>query len=149
MLPTSIPEIQRQNLLHTILMLKAIGINDLLYFDFIDLLPINTILTALEELYDLSALDDEGLLTCLGCKIADFPIDPSLAKVLIAAVDISCSDKILSIVAMLSILTVFYQPKEKQIQADQKKAKFYNLYSDYLTLLNVYNSWKQNKYANP
>lgn len=149
MLPTSIPEIQRQNLSHTILMLKAMGINDLLHFDFMDPPPTNTMLTALEELYALSALDDEGLLTRLGRKMADFPMEPSLAKVLIAAVDLGCSDEVLSIVAMLSIPTVFYRPKEKQTQADQKKAKFHDPHGDHLTLLNVYNGWKQNKFANP
>ena len=149
MLPTSVPEIQRQNLSHTILILKAMGINDLLHFDFMDPPPTNTMLTALEELYALSALDDEGFLTRLGRKMADFPMGPSLAKVLIAAVDIGCSDEILSIVAMLSMPTVFYRPKEKQTQADQKKAEFYDPHGDQLTLLNVYNSWKQNKYANP
>ncbi|PBP16091.1 ATP-dependent RNA helicase DHX8 [Diplocarpon rosae] len=149
MLPTSIPEIQRQNLSHTILMLKAMGINDLLHFDFMDPPPTNTMLTALEELYALSALDDEGLLTRLGRKMADFPMEPSLAKVVIAAVDLGCSDEILSIVAMLSLPTVFYRPKEKQSQADQKKAKFHDPHGDHLTLLNVYNGWKQNKFANP
>lgn len=149
MLPTSIPEIQRQNLSTTILMLKAMGINDLLHFDFMDPPPTNTMLTALEELYALSALDDEGLLTRLGRKMADFPMEPSLAKVLIAAVDLGCSDEILSIVAMLSMPTVFYRPKEKQTQADQKKAKFHDPHGDHLTLLNVYNGWKQNKFANP
>ncbi|KAK0119605.1 DEAH-box ATP-dependent RNA helicase prp22 [Cadophora gregata] len=149
MLPTSIPEIQRQNLSHTILMLKAMGINDLLHFDFMDPPPTNTMLTALEELYALSALDDEGLLTRLGRKMADFPMEPSLAKVLIAAVDLGCSDEILSIVAMLSMATIFYRPKEKQSQADQKKAKFHDPHGDHLTLLNVYNGWKQNKFANP
>ena len=106
MLPTSIPEIQRQNLSHTILMLKAMDINDLLHFDFMDPPPTNTMLTALEELYALSALDDEGLLTRLGRKMADFPMEPALAKVLIASVGIGCSDEILSIVAMLSVQTV-------------------------------------------
>jgi ATP-dependent RNA helicase DHX8/PRP22 len=149
MLPTSIPEIQRQNLSHTILMLKAMGINDLLHFDFMDPPPTNTMLTALEELYALSALDDEGLLTRLGRKMADFPMEPGLAKVLIAAVDLGCSDEILSIVAMLSMPNVFYRPKEKQTQADQKKAKFHDPHGDHLTLLNVYNGWKQNKFANP
>lgn len=149
MLPTSIPEIQRQNLSNTILMLKAMGINDLLHFDFMDPPPTNTMLTALEELYALAALDDEGLLTRLGRKMADFPMDPSLAKVMIAAVDLKCSDEILSIVAMLSMTTVFYRPKEKQTQADQKKAKFHDPHGDHLTLLNVYNGWKQNKFANP
>ncbi|ESZ91578.1 ATP-dependent RNA helicase DHX8 [Sclerotinia borealis F-4128] len=149
MLPTSIPEIQRQNLSTTILMLKAMGINDLLHFDFMDPPPTNTMLTALEELYALSALDDEGLLTRLGRKMADFPMEPSLSKVLIAAVDLGCSDELLSIVAMISIPTIFYRPKEKQAQADQKKAKFHDSHGDHLTLLNVYNSWKQNKFASP
>ena len=149
MLPTSIPEIQRQNLSHTILLLKAMGINDLLHFDFMDPPPTNTMLTALEELYALSALDDEGLLTRLGRKMADFPMEPALAKVLIASVDLGCSDEILSIVAMLSVQTVFYRPKEKQAQADQKKAKFHDPHGDHLTLLNVYNGWKSSKFSNP
>ncbi|KAK2766748.1 DEAH-box ATP-dependent RNA helicase prp22 [Arachnomyces sp. PD_36] len=149
MLPTSIPDIQRQNLSHTILMLKAMGINDLLHFDFMDPPPTNTMLTALEELYALSALDDEGLLTRLGRKMADFPMEPALAKVLIASVDLKCSDEMLSIVAMLSIHTVFYRPKEKQQQADQKKSKFHDPHGDHLTLLNVYNGWKQSQFSSP
>ncbi|EGY16821.1 Pre-mRNA-splicing factor ATP-dependent RNA helicase prp22 like protein [Verticillium longisporum] len=149
MLPTTIPEIQRQNLSHTILMLKAMGINDLLHFDFMDPPPINTMLTALEELYALSALDDEGLLTRLGRKMADFPMEPSLAKVLIMSIDMNCSAEMLIIVAMLNLPNVFYRPKEKQTQADQKKAKFHDPAGDHLTLLNVYNSWKQSSYSSP
>lgn len=149
MLPTSIPEIQRQNLSTTILMLKAMGINDLLHFDFMDPPPTNTMLTALEELYALSALDDEGLLTRLGRKMADFPMEPALAKVLIYSVEMGCSEEILSIVAMLSVQTVFYRPKEKQQQADQKKAKFHDPHGDHLTLLNVYNGWKHSKFSTP
>lgn len=149
MLPTSIPEIQRQNLSNTILLLKAMGINDLLHFDFMDPPPINTMLTALEELYALSALDDEGLLTRLGRKMADFPMEPSLSKVLIASVEMRCSDEMLSIVAMLNLPNVFYRPKEKQTQADAKKAKFHDPNGDHLTLLNVYNAWKQSRYSKP
>jgi ATP-dependent RNA helicase DHX8/PRP22 len=73
MLFTSIPDVQRTNLAHTILMLKAMGINDLLSFDFMDPPPAQTMITALESLYALSALDNEGLLTRLGRKMADFP----------------------------------------------------------------------------
>jgi ATP-dependent RNA helicase DHX8/PRP22 len=149
MLPTSIPEIQRQNLAQTILMLKAMDINDLLHFDFMDPPPINTMLTALEELYALSALDVEGLATRLGRKMADFPLEPALAKALICSVDEGCSDEMLSIVAMLSVQDIFYRPKEKQQQADQKKAKFHDPHGDHLTLLNVYNGWKQSNFSNP
>jgi ATP-dependent RNA helicase DHX8/PRP22 len=149
MLPTSIPEIQRQNLSMTILMLKAMGINDLLHFDFMDPPPTNTMLSALEELYALSALDDEGLLTRLGRKMADFPMDPTLSKALIASEEMSCSEEMLTIVAMLSVQTVFYRPKEKQQQADQKKSKFHDPHGDHLTLLNVYNAWKNSRYSDP
>ena len=93
MLPTSIPEIQRQNLSNTILMLKAMGINDLLHFDFMDPPPTNTMLTALEELFQLAALDEEGLLTRLGRQMADFPMDPSLAKTLITSAQHDCSEE--------------------------------------------------------
>ncbi|CAK4031413.1 Pre-mRNA-splicing factor ATP-dependent RNA helicase prp22 [Lecanosticta acicola] len=150
MLPTTIPEIQRQNLSNTILMLKAMGINDLLGFDFMDPPPTNTMLTALEELYALSALDDEGLLTRLGRRMADFPMDPALAKSLIMSVDLGCSDEMLSIVAMISaVQTVFHRPKDKQQQADQKKARFHDPAGDHLTLLNVYNGWKNAGKSDP
>lgn len=149
MLPTSIPDIQRRNLSHTILMLKAMGINDLLHFDFMDPPPTNTMLTALEELYALSALDDEGLLTRLGRRMADFPMEPALAKVLIASVGHGCSEEMLTIVAMLSVPNVFYRPKDKQRQADQKKQKFHDPNGDHLTLLNVYNSWKRSGFSTP
>lgn len=147
MLPSPIPAIQRQNVSATILMLKAMGINDPLRFNFMDPPPINAMLGALEELYALGALDDEGLLTRLGRRIADFPLDTSLAKVLIVAADMGCSDEMLSIVAMLNLPNVFYRPKEKQSQADEKKAKFHDPSGDHLTLLNVYNAWKQSGYA--
>ncbi|QSL65649.1 hypothetical protein MERGE_002962 [Pneumocystis wakefieldiae] len=148
MLPNSIPEIQRQNLAHTIIMLKAMGINDLLHFDFMDPPPVQSMLAALEQLYALGALDNEGLLTRLGRKMADFPMEPSLAKVLIASVEMNCSEEMLSIVAMLSVQTVFYRPKDKQQQADEKKARFHQPEGDHLTLLAVYNSWKSTSFSN-
>ena len=98
------------------------GINDLIHFDFMDPPPAPTLLTALEHLYALSALDEEGLLTRLGRKMADFPLDPALSKTLIVSVDYGCSEEALSIVAMLQAEgQVFYRPKDKQAQADAKK----------------------------
>ena len=52
------------------------GINDLINFDFMDPPPIQTLTPAMEQLYALSALDDEGLLTKLGRMMAEFPIEP-------------------------------------------------------------------------
>jgi HrpA-like RNA helicase len=67
---------------------------------------------ALENLFSLGALDDEGLLTRLGRRMAEFPLEPNLAKMLIQSTHLGCSDEILSIVAMLSVQNVFYRPDE-------------------------------------
>lgn len=58
------------------LTLKAMGINDLLAFDFMDPPPPATLVSALEQLYNLGALDEEGMLTRLGRKMAEFPWIP-------------------------------------------------------------------------
>merc|ERR1711988_1924682 len=61
MLPTAVPEIQRTNLSNVVLLLKAMGVNDMLAFDFMDPPPIQTMINAMESLWTLGALDDEGL----------------------------------------------------------------------------------------
>uniref|UniRef100_A0A8C7L6Z0 ATP-dependent RNA helicase DHX8 n=1 Tax=Oncorhynchus kisutch TaxID=8019 RepID=A0A8C7L6Z0_ONCKI len=149
MLTSNVPEIQRTNLASTMLSLKAMGINDLLSFDFMDAPPMETMITAMEQLYTLGALDDEGLLTRLGRRMAEFPLEPMLCKMLIMSVHLGCSEEMLTIVSMLSVQNVFYRPKDKQQMADQKKAKFHQAEGDHLTLLAVYNSWKNNKFSNP
>ncbi|XP_034309636.2 ATP-dependent RNA helicase DHX8 [Magallana gigas] len=149
MLPTNVPEIQRTNLASTVLSLKAMGINDLLSFDFMDAPPMQTLISAMEQLHALSALDDEGLLTRLGRRMAEFPLEPMLSKMLIMSVHLACSDEILTVVSMLSVQNVFYRPKDKQDLADQKKAKFHQSEGDHITLLAVYNSWKNNKFSSP
>lgn len=148
MLPTSVPELQRSNLAHTVLTMKAMGINDIINFDFMDPPPQHYVTSAMEKLYSLGALDEEGLLTRLGRMMSQFPLDPMLSKMLLASVDLGCSEEILTTVAMLGVQRVFYRPKEKQGQADQKKSKFHQPEGDHLTLLTVYNSWKKNGMAN-
>ena len=143
MLPTSVPEIQRTNLAMTVLTLKAMGVNDLLNFDFMDAPPAQTLIAALEQLYNLQALDEEGLLTRLGRKMAEFPLEPPLSKMLITSVDLGCSEEILTAIAMLSAENIFHRPRDKQSAADAKKAKFQVPEGDHLTLLNVYNGWKR------
>ena len=149
MLPTSVPEIQRTNLSMTVLTLKAMGINDLLHFDFMDPPPPSALITALEQLFNLGALDEEGMLTRLGRKMAEFPLEPPMSKVLIASVDLGCSEEVLTILAMLSAQNIFYRPREKQAQADQKRAKFFQAEGDHLTLLAVYQAWKENNFSSP
>ena len=127
---------------NTVLTLKAMGINDLAHFDFMDPPPLQTLISALENLYSLGALDEDGFLTRIGRRMAEFPLEPQLSKMLIVSVDMGCSEEILTIVAMLSVQSVFYRPKEKADVADQKKAKFHQPEGDHLTLLTVYNAWK-------
>jgi len=74
----------------------------------------------------------------LGRKMAEFPLDPPLAKMLLTSVQLGCSSEVLTIVAMLSVQNVFYRPKEKQALADSKKARFFQPEGDHLTLLAVY-----------
>ena len=149
MLPSSIPEIQRTNLGNVVLQLKAMGINNLLGFDFMDPPPVQTMIGAMESLFALGALDNEGLLTRLGRKMAEFPLEPQLAKILIVSANIGCSAEVLTIVAMLSVENPYYRPKEKQAHADMKKAKFYQPEGDHLTLLAIWDGWKTSKFSNP
>ncbi|KAF2838927.1 putative RNA helicase-like splicing factor [Patellaria atrata CBS 101060] len=150
MLATSLPEIQRSNMANTVLLLKAMGINDLLSFPWMDPPPVNVVLTALEELYALGALDDEGLLTRQGRQLADYPMDPTLGKTMLASVSLQCSDEVLSIIAMVTgAQNVFYRPKEKAQQADQKRTRFFHPKGDHLTLLNVYQEWLRSGMSAP
>lgn len=72
MLPTPVPEIQRTNLASTLLQLKAMGINNLIDFDFMDAPPLDAMITALNQLHTLSALDNDGLLTKLGRRVRKY-----------------------------------------------------------------------------
>ena len=149
MLPTSVPEIQRTNLGNTVLSMKAMGVNDLLHFDFMDAPPVQTLVAAMESLFALNALDEEGLLTLLGRRMAEFPMEPPLSKILIQSVDLGCSDEVLTVTSMLSVQNIWYRPKEKQAQADQKRSKFFQPEGDHLTNLSVYQAWAASKFSNP
>ena len=81
--------------------------------------------------------------------MTEFPLELSLSKMLMASVDYGCSDEILTIVVMLSVPTVFYRSKEKQHEADQRKARFHQPEDDHLILLTVYQTWKQQNFSRP
>lgn len=71
--------------------------------------PFQTLISALEMLYNLGALDEEGMLTRLGRRMAEFPLDPPVAKMLIASVDLGCSEEVVTIIGMLSAQNIFYR----------------------------------------
>ncbi|KAJ8366268.1 hypothetical protein AAFF_G00363300 [Aldrovandia affinis] len=99
---------------------------------------------ALELLNYLAALNDDGDLTELGSMMAEFPLDPQLAKMVIASCEFNCSNEILSITAMLSVPQCFVRPTEAKKAADESKMRFAHIDGDHLTLLNVYHAFKQN-----
>lgn len=144
---STIPEIQRTNLSNTVLLLKSLGVRDLLDFDFMDPPPQDTITTSLFDLWALGALDNMGELTDLGAKMNAFPMDPSLAKLLIMSEEYGCSEEMVTIVSMLSVPNVFYRPKERQEESDAAREKFFVPESDHLTYLHVYSQWKFNGYS--
>src|SRR3569833_2136045 len=143
----TIPEIQRTNLSNTILLIKSLGVKDLLDFDFMDPPPQDTITTSLFDLWALGALDNLGELTELGRKMNSFPMDPSLAKLLIMSEEYGCSEEMVTIVSMLSVPNVFYRPKERQEESDAAREKFFVPESDHLTYLHVYSQWKANGFS--
>jgi pre-mRNA-splicing factor ATP-dependent RNA helicase DHX16 len=124
-------------------MLKSLGINDLLHFDFMDRPPSDTLIRSLEQLYALGALNDRGELTELGRRMAEFPLDPMLSKSVIASEKYKCVKEVLSTVSMLSIgSSVFYRPKEKALHADTAKMNFARGgCGDHISLLRCYSEW--------
>ena len=93
----TVPEIQRTNLGMVVLLLKSLGINDLIGFEFMDPPPGETLMRALELLYALGALNDRGELTKLGRRMAEFPVDPMLSKAIISSEKYSCTDEVRSL----------------------------------------------------
>ncbi|EKD00131.1 RNA helicase, Prp16p [Trichosporon asahii var. asahii CBS 8904] len=144
LLPNNIPEIQRTNLANTVLQLKTLGVKNLLEFDFMDPPPQENILNSMFQLWVLGALDNVGDLTDEGRIMSDFPMEPSLAKMLIVATKHNCSAEMLTIVSMLSVPSVFYRPPQRAEESDAAREKFFVPESDHLTLLHVYTQWKNN-----
>ncbi|CEP11000.1 hypothetical protein [Parasitella parasitica] len=146
MFVNTIPEIQRTNLASVVLQLKSLGVKNLLEFDFMDPPPQENILNSMYQLWIINAFDNTGELTDAGKKMNEFPLDPSLAKMLIAAEEQGCTAEVLTIVSMLSVPSVFYRPKERVEESDAAREKFFVPESDHLTLLHVYTQWKINHY---
>ena len=144
----NIPEIQRTNLSSVVLLLKSLGIDDLLHFDFIDPPPNEILIRALEQLYALGALNNEGDLTKLGRKMAEFPLDPCLSKAILSSINYKCLDQILTISAVLSVgANIFYKSKDNEAASDKSRQNFFRLGGDHFTLLSVFNEWKETDYS--
>mmetsp|Transcript_15576 Transcript_15576/g.31866 ORF Transcript_15576/g.31866 Transcript_15576/m.31866 type:complete len:1000 (-) Transcript_15576:304-3303(-) len=147
--PNTTPEILRTNMCNVVLMLKSLGIDNLLAFDFMDAPPPESLIRALEQLYALGALNDRGELTKMGRRMAEFPLDPMLSKTVIVSEKYKCVSEVLSAVSMLSIgASVFYRPKEKKVHADTARLNFSRGGGgDHIALMRCYNEWAETDYS--
>ncbi|KAI4182369.1 MAG: hypothetical protein LQ348_004861 [Seirophora lacunosa] len=156
----TVPEIQRSNLAPTILQLKALGIDNVLRFDFLTPPPSELVVRGLELLYSLGALDDYAKLTRpLGIRMAELSVEPMMAKVLLSASLHGCLSEALSIAAMVSLQgAVWFHHNGEKKSTEIIRRKFAAEEGDHLTLLNVYQAfltkgrkeskWCKNNYLN-
>lgn len=138
------PEIERVSLASVILHLKALGIDNIVKFDFLTPPPEANIICALDVLFALKAIDESGHLTDpLGLHMAEFPLDPKFSKMLLVSSDFGCSEEMLTITAMLQVANIFSNPGGGQRAIQARRAK-YNLSvaeGDVITYLNIYNQF--------
>ncbi|RDD47573.1 putative ATP-dependent RNA helicase DHX33 [Trichoplax sp. H2] len=141
------PEIQRCNLTGVALQMLAIGIKDVINFDFIDRPPVNNLRNALEQLYQLGAVEkmDYIQLTQLGKTMARFPLEPRFSKILLTAKNYNCTEEIVTLVALLSEDSILYTPYDKREQALEVRRKLTSPEGDHVTLLNLYKAFKSAK----
>lgn len=145
----TVPELLRTNLCQVVLLLMSLGIANLIDFDFLDSPPAEALLRSLEQLYALGALNDKGNLTKLGRRMAELPLDPMMAKSLLASEEYKCSEEVTIICAMLSVNNaIFYRPKDKKVMADAARTAFSRGGGgDHMTLLNCFVQWRDSGYS--
>ncbi|WP_431886007.1 ATP-dependent RNA helicase HrpA [Micromonospora wenchangensis] len=137
------PEILRTNLASVILQMTAIGLGDLAAFPFIDPPDRRNVTDGVNLLHELGALDPAETdparrLTPLGRRLAQLPVDPRLARMVIEGERNGCATEVLVIAAALSIQDPRERPADKQAQADQAHARFADRESDFVSFLNLW-----------
>ncbi|MEU2386053.1 ATP-dependent RNA helicase HrpA [Streptomyces sp. NPDC012461] len=136
-------EILRTNLASVILQMTAAGLGDIEKFPFIDPPDHRNIRDGVQLLQELGALDatqkdPRKRLTQTGRKLAQLPVDPRLARMVLEADRNGCVREVMVIAAALSIQDPRERPADKQTQADQQHARFRDETSDFLAYLNLW-----------
>ncbi|XP_061429357.1 probable ATP-dependent RNA helicase DHX35 [Lethenteron reissneri] len=141
------PEMRRSDMAPVILQLKALGIDNVLRFSFLSPPPAESMVQAVELLYALGGLDEQCQLTePLGVRMAEFPMGPMYAKMLLESGTFGCSKEIITIAAMMQIQNVFLSPPNQKIKAARQQRKFAVEEGDHMTMLNVFEAFvKHNK----
>ncbi|XP_026888354.2 ATP-dependent RNA helicase DQX1 isoform X2 [Electrophorus electricus] len=139
------PGVAEANLSHLVLLLKRLDIADMGQCKFLDRPAPEALMQALEDLDYLAALDDDGNLSEVGIIMSELPLEPPLAKALIAACEFDCVSELLTIAAMLTASPCFATPPpNKEETAATHRRLFMHPEGDHLTLINVYNAYLQN-----
>ncbi|MGB5445459.1 MAG: ATP-dependent RNA helicase HrpA, partial [Psychromonas sp.] len=144
------PEILRTNLSSVILQMLSLGLGELNQFPFVQPPEDRNIkdgLALLEELgaVDLSVKNPRKKLTPLGVKLAKLPVDPRLARMILAAQEYGCVHEVMVISAALSIQDPRERPLDKQQAADEKHRRFFDKYSDFMAFVNLWDYLKEQR----
>ncbi|XP_038640240.1 ATP-dependent RNA helicase DHX33 isoform X2 [Scyliorhinus canicula] len=141
----TVPEIQRCNLASVMLHLLALRIPDILNFDFISKPSPDAVRAAIQQLELLGAVEHKEsqiILTPMGKKMAAFPLEPRFSKTLLLSPAFHCTEEVLTVVSLLSVDSVLYNPHVKQDEVHSMRKKFISSEGDHITLLNIYQAFK-------
>lgn len=133
------PEILRTNLSSVILQMKSLRLGPVQMFPFLDPPKPTMIKQGFKTLHELGAVDEDGVLSKIGWQLATFPVDPRVARMLIAGHSEDALDEILVLAAAMSVQDPRERPAEKKDAADTAHEQFKDESSDFMTLLNL---WK-------
>jgi ATP-dependent helicase HrpA len=134
------PEVLRTNLASVILQMASLGLGEVEAFPFLEPPDRRQVRDGVALLHELRALDPSATepLTPLGRKLAWFPIDPRLGRMVLEADTLDCVREVIVIAAALSIQDPRERPAEQRAQADQLHARFTDKSSDFLTYLELW-----------
>ena len=139
------PEIVRSNLAAVILRMAALKLGDVAAFPFLEMPDSRYINDGFQVLLELGAVNEHNGLTKLGEQMARLPIDPKIARILLAAKKHDCMAEILVIASALSIQDPRERPLEARDAAAKAHERFTDKQSDFLAYLNIWDSFQRER----
>ncbi|MBX3219086.1 MAG: ATP-dependent RNA helicase HrpA [Labilithrix sp.] len=137
------PEIKRTGLAGVILRMKALGLGDVEGFSFLDPPHSKAVTEGYRVLEELGALGERRELTPLGERLARFPVDPRVGRMILAGADLGCLREVLVIAAALVVQDPRERPREAQQKADELHRRFRDERSDFVALLRLWDFVKE------
>ena len=137
------PELLRSSLAGVILRMKSLGLGDVVGFPFIDPPSSRLVTDGYQLLAELHALDEAGQLTAIGKKLGKLPLDPRIARMLLAAEQQRCVREVLVIASALSVQDPRDRPMERAQAADEKHKLFADERSDFMGWLKLWRWYEE------